>query len=103
MNAQERLEIYKQMLVDFSLESPEERDEVNADCGFCYYADVTLKLYNIGDAKQNLPEIFEQEPKTAFDVIGHWFPTMYFDRVVGPDLNRMEVIEKAIEAVKAKL
>ena len=102
MNAQERLEIYKQMLVDFSLESPEERDEVNADCGFCYYADVTLKLYNIGDAKQNLPEIFEQEPAEKFNHL-FWFPTMYFDFVAGPDLNRIKVIEKAIEQVKTLL
>ena len=101
MNAQERLEIYKQMLVDFSLESPEERDVAKADVGICYYLYHKMGWPN-DKSTLRLPEIFDQEPSQFFDGL-FWFPTMYFDREVGPDLNRIKVIEKAIEQVKTLL
>ena len=102
MEAINRLKIYEQMLVDFSSPDPIERDRTDSDLGMCFY--LSFKgMYRYEELDGIFPEIFNQAPLGS-DINGYWFPTtMFDDKLIEPDYPRMEVIRKAIEAVKAKL
>ena len=74
LNKKERLELYKNMLRDFSLEEKDERHMVGADEGFCLWlnsfnSDIQSHLFGYRVDLKTLPELMKQRPRKFYNKI----------------------------------
>lgn len=89
-----RLEIYKQMLEDFSLTTHYERTSKKSDWGFCYW------LYrNNQDKIEYFPELMAQKP------VRNWLfdPSYWWSLNVKQQTSRVKALRRAITLCEQKL
>jgi hypothetical protein len=106
MEIEERLELYKKALADFSHAS----ESNHAHLGFCYWLHRNyfpdLKGY-YGDLINHLPELLEQMPYHKHSM--HWFITPYdikgYEGMHLPvfDKPRVDALEAAIKLCESKI
>lgn len=99
MTVQERLEFYKNMLIDFK--AMNEGNFYNACNGkniysLCYYVYANYAKENLFHLAFSFPELWQSKPDKIYRNSGYWFSSK-------DKKSRIECIKKAIEITEQKI
>ena len=93
LTLEQRIEIYKQMIIDFSLKEVEDRKSKLSDSGFCWWLSIK------GTQIEDYPELMAQKPKSNYYFNSHFWWTRYTKL----QNRRVKALKAALKLAKAKL